>query len=207
MFVLPAKHELLQKDSSLLPWLTLRPARQRSGCHKPLERERLWSSIGVTIKMSFMGNGAPFGSPRCLQTSRYRFFLLHSPLWILTHESNQVPAHTHGWLGWGNFTRGGLTIKAGKGQTVPHASLSSLCLFRAALRHMEVPRLGVKLESQLPAYATAPATQDPSHVCDATAHSNTRSLTHWAKPGVTPTSSWILVRFVIAEPGWELLIF
>ena len=31
---------------------------------------------------------------------------------------------------------------------------------------MEVPRLGVKLELQLPAYATATATQDPSHICD-----------------------------------------
>ena len=34
------------------------------------------------------------------------------------------------------------------------------------LRHMEVPKLGVKLELQLPAYATATATWDPSHVCD-----------------------------------------
>ena len=33
-------------------------------------------------------------------------------------------------------------------------------------RHVEVPRLGVKSESQLPAYATATATQDPSHVQD-----------------------------------------
>ena len=31
-------------------------------------------------------------------------------------------------------------------------------------QHMEVPRLGVKLELQLPAYATA--MQDPSHVCN-----------------------------------------
>ena len=31
---------------------------------------------------------------------------------------------------------------------------------------MEVPRLGVKLELQLPAYTTATAKQDPSHVCD-----------------------------------------
>ena len=30
---------------------------------------------------------------------------------------------------------------------------------------MELPRLGVKLELQLPAYATATATQDLSHVC------------------------------------------
>ena len=31
---------------------------------------------------------------------------------------------------------------------------------------MEVPRLGVELELQLPAYATATATQDLSRVCD-----------------------------------------
>ena len=34
------------------------------------------------------------------------------------------------------------------------------------LQHMEVPRLGVKSELQLPAYATATAMQDPSGVCD-----------------------------------------
>ena len=31
---------------------------------------------------------------------------------------------------------------------------------------MEVPRLEVQSELQLPAYSTATATQDPSHVCD-----------------------------------------
>jgi len=31
---------------------------------------------------------------------------------------------------------------------------------------MEVPRLGVKLELQLPAYTTGAATQDLSHVCN-----------------------------------------
>ena len=30
---------------------------------------------------------------------------------------------------------------------------------------MEVPRLGVELELQLPAYPTATATPDPSHAC------------------------------------------
>ena len=34
------------------------------------------------------------------------------------------------------------------------------------LQHMEVSRLGVQLELQLPAYATATATSDPSHICD-----------------------------------------
>ena len=33
------------------------------------------------------------------------------------------------------------------------------------LRHMEFPRLRVKLELHLPAYTTATATQDPSYVC------------------------------------------
>ena len=37
-----------------------------------------------------------------------------------------------------------------------------------------------------------------------TAHGNTRSLTHWARPGIEPTSSWILVRFITAEPQWVL---
>ena len=35
-------------------------------------------------------------------------------------------------------------------------------------------------------------------------HSNAGSLTHGAGPGIKPTSSWILVRFVTAEPQWEL---
>ena len=34
------------------------------------------------------------------------------------------------------------------------------------LRHMEVPRLRVQSELQLPAYSTATAVQDPSYVCD-----------------------------------------
>ena len=29
-----------------------------------------------------------------------------------------------------------------------------------------------------------------------TTHGNTRSLTHWARPGIEPASSWILVGFV-----------
>ena len=33
-------------------------------------------------------------------------------------------------------------------------------------QHMEVPRLEVKLKLHLPAYSTATAMPDPSHVCD-----------------------------------------
>ena len=48
---------------------------------------------------------------------------------------------------------------------------------------MEVPRLEVKSELQLPAYAIATATQDPSHICDL--HS---------EAGIKPASSWILTN-------------
>ena len=50
----------------------------------------------------------------------------------------------------------------------------------------KVPRLGIKSELQLPSYTTA--------------QGNARSLTHRAKPGIEPTSSWILVGFVSAAP-------
>ena len=39
-----------------------------------------------------------------------------------------------------------------------------------------------------------------------TAHGNARSLTRWARPGIEPTFSWILVRFVSTEPQWELQV-
>ena len=70
---------------------------------------------------------------------------------------------------------------------------------------MEVPRPGVKSELQLPAYATATVTQDLSHICEyTTAHGNAGYLTHLMRPGIEPTSSWILVSFNTAEPQWEL---
>ena len=63
--------------------------------------------------------------------------------------------------------------------------------------HMEVPRLAVQSELQLPACTTATATPDWSCICDLH-HSSwqCRSLTHWTRPGIKPASSWILVGFV-----------
>ena len=77
---------------------------------------------------------------------------------------------------------------------------------------MEVPRLGIKSELQLLAYATATAIWDLRCIWDlTTAHSNTRSLTHWARPGIDPASLWILVGFVSCwapegSPTPEILI-
>ena len=70
-------------------------------------------------------------------------------------------------------------------------------LFRSALEAMEVSRLGGELELQLQAcaIATATATQDPSHICYLH-HSNAGSFIQWARPGIEPASSWILVMFI-----------
>ena len=38
-------------------------------------------------------------------------------------------------------------------------------------------------------------------------HSNARSLTHGARPGIESATSWILVGFIITEPQWELPAF
>ena len=43
---------------------------------------------------------------------------------------------------------------------------SSFLSFLPHVRPMEVPRLGIQPEIQLPANTTATATQDLSHVCD-----------------------------------------
>ena len=49
------------------------------------------------------------------------------------------------------------------------------CFLGPQLQHMEVSRLGAKWELQLPAYTTATAMLDPSHVCDL--HHSSRQ--HW----------------------------
>ena len=37
-----------------------------------------------------------------------------------------------------------------------------------------------------------------------TAHGNAGSLTHGARPGIEPATSWFLVGFVSTAPQWEL---
>ena len=59
---------------------------------------------------------------------------------------------------------------AGKNLHRGQATLRVISFFFSFLgphsQHTEVPRLGVELELQLPAYTTATATRDPSHICD-----------------------------------------
>ena len=49
---------------------------------------------------------------------------------------------------------------------VPSSDLPFCFFLELHPQHMEVPRLGVKSELELPAYTTATATWNPSHVCD-----------------------------------------
>ena len=80
------------------------------------------------------------------------------------------------------------------------------CFLGPHPRHMEVPWLGV---NQSCSYRSKP--QPQQHGIQATsstyttAHGNARYLT-WARPGIKPPSSLILVRHVITEPQQELPI-
>ena len=63
------------------------------------------------------------------------------------------------------------------------------------LWHMDVLRLGVKSELQLPTYTTATATLDPvASVTYTTACRNARSLTQQLTLGMEPESSWTLYQ-------------
>ena len=64
-------------------------------------------------------------------------------------------------------------------------------------QHMEFPRLGV---NQSCSHQPMPQPQQ-CRIWDTsgtytTAHNNVGSLTHWVRPGIKPTSSWMLVGLV-----------
>ena len=73
-------------------------------------------------------------------------------------------------------------------------------------RHMEVPRLG---SNPIRRCWSTPEPQQwrmwATSVTFTSAHGKAGCLTHWARPGIEPASSKILVRFVSVEPQWELL--
>ena len=58
-------------------------------------------------------------------------------------------------------------------------------------------------------YSCRPTPQPQKHKFRAasathtTAHSNARSLTHWAIPGIKPATSWFLVGIISAVPWWK----
>ena len=80
------------------------------------------------------------------------------------------------------------------------------CFFQQPhLWHMEVPRLGVSSEIQLPVYARATATRDLSRVFDLHHSSRQRQILNpRTRPGIESATSWLLVRFVSSAPQQEL---
>ena len=70
------------------------------------------------------------------------------------------------------------------------------CFLGLHPKHMEFPRPGVELELQLPAYTTATALPDANFICDLQHSSLQCQILNWARPGIEPSSSWILVRFL-----------
>ena len=78
---------------------------------------------------------------------------------------------------------------------VPNMTIFFFCFLGLQLQYIEVPRL--EAESELQPLAHATAIRDPSCICDLH-HSprQSRIITHWARPGIKPESSWILVRFL-----------
>ena len=74
------------------------------------------------------------------------------------------------------------------------------------LWHMEVPRLGGPIGASAAGlhHSYSNAGSGLRLQPNTTALRNTRSLTHWARTGIEPATSWFLVRFVSAAPWWEL---
>ena len=70
------------------------------------------------------------------------------------------------------------------------------CFLGPHPQHMEIPRLGVKLELQPQAYTTATATWDPSHICNLY-HS---SQQHWIP---NPLSEARDQTCILMDPGWS----
>ena len=79
-------------------------------------------------------------------------------------------------------------------------------LFRAApTAYGSYQARGSNWGCSFPAYTTATETMDLSRVCNLH-HSSwqPKYLTDWAKPGIKPASSWILVRFITTKPWQDL---
>ena len=76
----------------------------------------------------------------------------------------------------------------------------------AACESSQAGGLNRATAAELPAYTIATAMQDLSSVCNLHHSSGQcRNLTHWAKPGIEPKTSWFLVGFVSTAPLRELL--
>ena len=78
-------------------------------------------------------------------------------------------------------------------------------IFRVSPSALEVPGLGLNWScSRRPMPGPQPLGIGAMSVTYTTVHGNTRSLTHWARPGIEPPTSWFLDSLTTV-PRWELL--
>ena len=118
-----------------------------------------------------------------------KLFFIRHPLNLLTRSAIFLTTHPY-------FPSFCLSVQGSRGFLLNKIIIFSFLWLH--LQHMEVPRLGVKSELQLPAYATVKAmeTQVQSGICNLHHSCDTSSLTHWLRPGnqtqIHLHTSWIL---------------
>ena len=74
------------------------------------------------------------------------------------------------------------------------------CFLGPHPRHMEVPRLGVESELQLPAYTTATATPDPSSICDLCLSLQS----HWILNSLSEARNWTCIVIDSSQVCYQL---
>ena len=79
-----------------------------------------------------------------------------------------------------------------------------VCLFTAVPTAYGSSQARGRTRAVATSHSHSSARSQASSVTYTTAHGNAGSLTHWATPELEPASSQILVRFITAEPRWEL---
>ena len=109
---------------------------------------------------------------------------------------------------WGRYPKEVYCTTTGRdARYLPFSSFFALFL-GLHLQHLEVSKLGVELKLKFPVNTTATATPDLSHICDlCQSYGNTRSLSHWARPGIELTFSrtlcWVLNPLSHNGNSWD----
>ena len=171
--------------------MTLRPWQGSGGWGE--EDRRQASGVGISALHAWLGAPAPPPDPATILTTSY-------------------PIHRGGG-GQRDGERGQRvrdhSVKGHSGGPGPQITPSIISCYGLSifififrflgphLRHMEVPRLGVRSELQLPAHTTAKATPDLSRICDL-CHSlwQRRILNLLSKTRDQTASSWKLAGFL-----------
>ena len=118
------------------------PFGPRRSCH--FSAVQFWRFDLRPLSLSFLNHQSIIN---CLGGSKIKYYHIHSSRIYIKAGVWWLLTNTCYWLGYL------VTL------------FYFICFLGPHLQNMEVPRLGTESEQPLPAYATAYATQDPSHVC------------------------------------------